>query len=312
MGDVVSVMASSHAFTFVDPEKWDGYRQANREYYQRIYGVMPEAPAGVTYEDLPECRARFAKVSAAIDELREGLARQKPDALIVVGDDQNEHFKDLSPQIVLYTGSEVTTTENPEKKLVHHACDAGLASVILQGLLDREFDVTACRSLPDNHLFAHAFTPILERVTGPLSIPVILMFVNSIHFPALSPKRCYELGVAIRQIVKESDKRVSLYGSGGLSHFTAGYPWRHYRGSNTWGAIETKFDRQALSALERGDAASLAKLSSDDLLQNGEIELRSWITVAGALGEEPMQTLAYEPIYRACMAMGVARWQRAE
>jgi hypothetical protein len=309
MGEIVSIMASSHAFTFVDPDRWDGYRQANREYYNRLYGVIPEPPAGVVYEDLSECKARFAKVTGALDKLRETLARQKPDAVIIVGDDQNEHFKDLSPQIALYLGGEVTTKDSPNKALVRHACDTELSNRLFQGLIDRDFDVTGCRSLPEDHLFAHAFTPILETVTAPLGIPIILMFVNSIHFPALSPKRCFQLGQAVREIVKESPKRVALYGSGGLSHFTAGYPWRHYKGTRTWGSIETDFDRKALAALERGDSASLAKLTSQDLLDNGEIELRSWITVAGALGGKSMHTLAYEPIYRACMAMGVARWE---
>ncbi len=53
----------------------------------------------------------------------------------------------------------------------------------------------------------------------------------------------------------------------------------------------------------------LASLTSQDLLDNGEIELRSWIVLLGALGDRPASELVYEPFYRANMAMGVAYWE---
>ena len=43
-------------------------------------------------------------------------------------------------------------------------------------------------------------------------------------------------------------------------------------------------------------------------MDHGDIELRSWIVLAGAVGEVPAQVLAYEPLYRGLMGMAVAQW----
>lgn len=61
--------------------------------------------------------------------------------------------------------------------------------------------------------------------------------------------------------------------------------------------------------MRAGHGAELAKLTSADLLANGDVELRSWISLLGAVGNTPAEVLAYEPIYRGIMGMGVAYWE---
>jgi aromatic ring-opening dioxygenase catalytic subunit (LigB family) len=143
------------------------------------------------------------------------------------------------------------------------------------------------------------------------AIPVVLLFVNAIHVPAPSPARCYRLGQAIREIVESrpGHERVAVYASGGLSHFTAGYPWKAYKGPFSYGSISEEFDRQALELMGRGEAAKLAQLSSQDLLANGDIEMRSWLVLLGMVGSIPMRLLAYEPLYSALMGMTVGYWE---
>jgi aromatic ring-opening dioxygenase LigB subunit len=104
------------------------------------------------------------------------------------------------------------------------------------------------------------------------------------------------------------DKRIAIYASGGLSHFTAGYPWRFYRGPFGYGCISEDFDRKVLQWIADGQASKLAELSSAELLDHGEIELRSWIVLTGAVGAVPARVLAYEPLYRGLMGMAVAQW----
>jgi len=142
-------------------------------------------------------------------------------------------------------------------------------------------------------------------------IPVVLVFVNAIHVPAPSPARCYGLGRAIKEIVESRpiDERVAIYASGGLSHFTAGYPWKHYKGSYGVGSISEEFDRKAVAHMAKGDGEKLTQLTSQDLLDNGGIEMRSWITLVGAVGKVPANVLAYEPFYSGVMGMGVAYWE---
>jgi hypothetical protein len=61
--------------------------------------------------------------------------------------------------------------------------------------------------------------------------------------------------------------------------------------------------------MERGEGERLAHLSSDDLLDHGDIEMRSWIVVLGAVGKVPIRVLAYEPFYSGNMAMAVGYWE---
>lgn len=313
MATLVAGMASSHAFTFMTPPEWERLREFAREFYKKRWGSYPPV---LPLESMEEATMRYSRVAAGLDALRAELAAVRPDALIVVGDDQNEHFRDFSPHIALYTGDSLVTHERlnldtaaAAERPVRHACDPELARFLVAGLTERSFDVVNCRAFEKDRCIAHAFTPILETISGPLGIPVVLVFVNSVHLPALTPKRCYALGAALAEIAAESGKRVAFYGSGGLSHFNAGYPYDQYRGPHRWGAMVADFDRRILRLLEEGKSAQLAELTSEDLLDNGELELRSWITVAGAMGSRRLHTLAYEPISRASMAMGVARWK---
>src|SRR5712691_11659215 len=78
---------------------------------------------------------------------------------------------------------------------------------------------------------------------------------------------------------------------------------------NSRRSISEEFDRRLLSWMAAAQGHLLADLSSEDLLANGGIEMRSWITVLGAVGDTAAQVLAYEPFYSAIMAMGVAYWQ---
>jgi aromatic ring-opening dioxygenase LigB subunit len=128
--------------------------------------------------------------------------------------------------------------------------------------------------------------------------------------PAPSPARCYRFGQVIRDAVAGCADigRVAIYASGGLSHFTAGYPWQHYSGPYGHGDIDEDFDRAILGLLAAGRGSDLARLSSGDLLDHGEVELRSWIVALGAIGDVKPTLLTYAPLFRAIMGMGVASW----
>src|SRR5262245_60001650 len=108
MGKIVAGLASSHAGTFAAPETWDARRARNRAIYQRRFGVEPPQPPQLEAETLEANRDRYARVQAGLGRLRAELEARRPDALIVVGDDQNENFsEDIMPQLAIYTGARV-------------------------------------------------------------------------------------------------------------------------------------------------------------------------------------------------------------
>jgi aromatic ring-opening dioxygenase catalytic subunit (LigB family) len=309
MGRIVAGLASSHAFTLMDPARWDEFRERNRGIYERRYGVAP--PVHPKVEQERDVAQRFSHIRRGLQDLQRHLAALRPDALIVIGDDQNENFKDDNlPQIAIYLGEQVIAVDRATKERKTYRCEAQLAREIFEGCVEAGFDMSSSQRFPNEELLSHAHGPPLSVLTPHADIPIVLLFVNAIHVPAVAPARCYELGRSIARIIAAGRaRRVAVYASGGLSHFTAGYPWPHYKGPESYGGICEEFDRKALQLMAEGRGAELAKLDAAELLKHGDIELRSWITLLGCVGASRASMLTYEPFYRALMGMAVGYWK---
>jgi len=310
MGQIVAAMASSHAYTFTKPETWDERRNRTRGNYARRYGYEPPERPEVAQESFDDDVVRFRNIDAALESLRSHLRELRPDALILIGDDQDENYRTNNlPQLAIYTGSELTTFEHGS----HYRCDADLARAILTTAVESEFDLASSESFGDAGLISHAHRDILRFHDPEGSLALVPVFVNAIHVPGPTPRRCYEFGRIIRQAVEQSpdEKRVAIYASGGMSHFTAGYPWPHYEGPATVGSICIDFDHELTTAMRDGQSARLAELSSSDLLANGGIEFRQWLVMLGVLGDAKPRELVYEPFFRAVMGMAVGYWDLA-
>lgn len=311
MGRVIAGLASSHAFALLDPAEWSEPLQRNRAGYARRYGELPPEHPRLALETDADVRRRYARITDGLAHLRRKLDATRPEALIFVADDQNENFTEANlPQVAIYLGDQFLATSRDGADGPRYRCAPGLATAILHQCVEADIDMAAVRSLPDDRLFAHAFGPVLQVVDPAARIPVVPVFVNAIHVPAPSPGRCYYLGQTIRRAVERyaAVGAVAIFASGGLSHFTAGYPWPHYEGPFAYGSISEEFDRALLSRLEAGDGHALAALTSKELLDHGEIELRSWITMLGAIGDARPELLVYEPFYRGIMGMGIGCW----
>ena len=312
MGKLVAGMASSHAFALTEPTEWDAGRLRNRQMYARRYGDLPPEQPQVAEETDEDLQARYSRIRDGFDFLKQQLEETRPDALVLVGDDQNEYFTESNlPQIAVYLGDDfLARGRDPKGETAAYRCNPGLAEAIFSEAMNADIDMASVRTFPDNVLLAHAFGPILRRVDPEARIPVVPIFVNAIHVPAPSARRCYYYGQVIRRAVEQhaGAGRVAIYASGGLSHFTGGYPYGHYRGPFSYGSISEEFDQRILGQMEAGEGSKLAELSHDDIIGNGEIELRSWITMLGAIGDRRPERLVYEPFYRGIMGMAVGYW----
>jgi aromatic ring-opening dioxygenase LigB subunit len=312
MGSVVAAMASSHAFAVTPTDKWDELRERNRIVYAQRQNVAVPPLVRATEESFADVRTRYARVHDGLLELRRLIAKSQPDALIVIGDDQNENFTAQNvPQFAIYTGAEALFFDRLFKQEKTYSCAADIAQTILAHAVEAGFDLSFAESFPEKRLLSHAHVEPLTRLLLPAAdLPIVPMYVNAIHPPSPTPARCYTFGQVLGKIIRKrlGDKRIAIYASGGLSHFTAGYPWRHYHGPFGYGQISEEFDRRIMQWITDGQGRKLADLTSSELLDHGEIELRSWIILAGAVGEVPGKVLAYEPLYRGLMGMAVAHW----
>lgn len=311
MGAIIAGMATSHAFTFMEPEDWDSFRERNRDSYLRRRGAEAPVHPKIALETTDRNRERFENIRAAHRKLREQLDATRPDSIIVIGDDQNEVFVNGTiPQIAVYKGGDFTLSPRFTTGKTRYRSHPSLAETLLVGGVAEGFDVAVIDSFEDDVLSSHAHAQVLEALVPKADIAVVPIYVNAIHHPALEPRRCYEFGQLIRRVIssRPRSEKVAICASGGLSHFTAGYPWDQYEGPFFYGAISESFDREIIEAMKRGEGDRLAKLSGADLMANGDIELRTWIVLLGALGRTVPQLTVYEPFYRAIMGMAVASW----
>jgi hypothetical protein len=311
MGKIVNAMAMSHAFAMIDPGDWDKTRAENRARFIERQGVEPPPVAQLSNSSEEDDKKRFKRILDAQGSLRQSLADSRPDTLILVGDDQNENLtRENVPQIAVYAGGDFNARLRREKTARKVEANQELARKILLDGVKRGFDLASLGAFADNTLISHAHVQALNMLFPNSAPKVVLIFLNAIHHPAPEPARCYAFGKLLADVVADlpADERIAICGSGGLSHFTAGYPWRYYSGPFTYGSISEDFDRKLMDYIGRGDGRALADLTSDDLLNHGEIEFRAWVAVVGAIGNVKPSVAVYEPFYRAIMGMGVAAW----
>lgn len=177
--------------------------------------------------------------------------------------------------------------------------------------MEAGIDLAYSRSFSNDALISHAHRDVMNFLDPKGQLPIVPVFMNAIHVPGPTPRRCYEFGQALRAAIRShpEDKRVALYASGGWSHFTAGYPYARYQGPHTLGSIAVDFDRRLERLLAEGRGSETAGLSNRDLIDNGDPEFRSWIALLGAVGDRKPHYLAYEPFYRGVLGMAVGCWR---
>jgi hypothetical protein len=151
---------------------------------------------------------------------------------------------------------------------------------------------------PRRQGMAHAFAyPVCRWFAGKRP-PMLPITINTCYPPNwISPKRAFALGRAVREAVLswQSDARVAIVTSGGLSHFS----------------VDEEIDHLALNGLTNADEHILSGLPRWKL-QSATTEILNWVAAAGAMGSIPMELLTYQPGYRSPAGTGcgcaVGRW----
>jgi aromatic ring-opening dioxygenase LigB subunit len=309
MAEIIAAMASSHAYTFYLPEQWDERREVSRARFAKKYGSDPPILPELDKETLEGNQRRFKPIREGLDTFKATLPRLQADTLVLIGDDQNENYREFVPQFSIYTGERIVSADNESNTTFEVPCDAELARRLVEDAVEAGFDVAFSRSFPEDRLLSHAHAQILNFLRP--QIPVVLVFVNSICPPAPTPARCYQFGRALRGGIERfgQPRKIVAYASGGLSHFSAGYPYEAYGGPRRMGAIAEDLDKQVVDWIVSGRAEQLGTLTSKQLIDNGGIEYRQWITLMGMLDARKPDWLHFGAFYRGIMGMGVAYWQ---
>jgi hypothetical protein len=260
-------------------------------------------------------------VKRSVSRLKQDLADANVDVVVVIGDDQMEMMDWGNMQsLAVYWGEELISA-NPQSRVRRFGAGLDISDVwqgmgmdanhrwpghqplalhFIAGLIERKFDVGAMREVTDLEEggIGHAFCTIEVQLMGEEKLPLVPVFINNYWPPnQLPPERCYELGLALRELIDSypDDLRVAVVASGGLSHFVT----------------DEELDRRVLDALRAGDRDALCSLPLH-LLNSGNSEIRNWITLAAACADLQIAWDEYVPVYRTPAGTGCgltfARW----
>ena len=299
-------LASSHAPALFEPaERWSVV-------YSRIPEYMKESqPQTAKLETVEVIEGYLERTNHAFDQLGDALVAYRPDALVVIGDDQGDMFdRSINPSLYLYTGDSLWGLDKTsywpleERNRVEFECHSELSKFVLKGLVKRGFDMASGSEFNPlgrpHHGVSHMVAQPVPRLLPNLDVPIVPIFLNEYFPPLPTAARCHDLGVALAEIYAERPERIAIYASGGLSHDPGG---------PRAGWVDEPLDRWFLERLERNDLEALKHLFTfdSDTMRGGTGEIRAWITVAAAM-DRPAKVLDYIRAHHAKTGLGFAYW----
>ncbi|MBI4240090.1 MAG: hypothetical protein HY613_00100 [Candidatus Rokubacteria bacterium] len=228
-----------------------------------------------------EDRDLVLRVHGAFARVKQRLADARLDAICVIAGDHIEgFFLNAVPAFAVFVGSEVSGQFGRYRYTlpVHEP----LARAILEQGIERGFDLCYSQEIRLDYAF---YIPLHFTVPEP-RVPIVPLYVNVYLPPQPTPRRCYAWGQALRAILDARSERVALMASGGMSHVP---------GTDRYGSPDYDFDRRLLQALAEGRGLETATLTGEELDKAGNVELRTWITLLGAVGQARAEVFCYEP-----------------
>ena len=309
MAKITFAVGSSHGPTNrTPPEDWlrlgGGDQRDPRFDYQAHLAKARDLTNDLS---LPVRQERGANLLAALDALRSAVAAADVDVMVVVS---NPHriWPDDSQAVFGVMRSDKfavpvpdNTPFNPDarfdgsrgrkREMVDKAGHPDLANHLITGLIGRGFDIACKDALREGEGIDEAFGFVYDLMPEGATTPVV-PFLLSRYLPyQASAARCVALGHALRETIEawDSDLRVGLMASGGLSHQV----------------IDEELDNRVIAGLTKGDLGDLAELPQDQLNgAPGTPEILNWVTVGAAMAPTNMSLVDYVTAYRSMAGTG--------
>jgi aromatic ring-opening dioxygenase catalytic subunit (LigB family) len=243
------------------------------------------------------------RIEAAFGELRQSLARARPEALIVFTAEHWANFflDHMSPYCIgrapSFSGpiepwlriERVTVPGHPQ-----------LASELLNALYARDIEP----GFTDEMALDHGTMVPLHFITPETDVPIVPVVFNTLALPLPSPRRSFALGEITGEVARASALRIGIVATGGMSHDP---------GERQHGRIDQAFDQAFLDQMRSGNSDRLKQYTISELAAAGAgaLELVTWIALAGALKGAPGQVLAYEAVVPWATGIGAMSFQIA-
>jgi aromatic ring-opening dioxygenase catalytic subunit (LigB family) len=284
---LVSALAASHAPNILlEPgAEWEDFMNLH-------YSMAPQGSA--TRPTLDQQKKLRQDAEESFGALRAAMEQARPDVLIVVANDQFVNFFwNNIPTFFVTTADEVKGQFTRHR--FHYRNHKELGRTIVRRGMERGIDFSFGEHIELQHT---QVVPLYFLLREP-KIPILPIYVNTWVDPAPSPRRCYQVGELIREVADDSNDRVAILATGGLSHFP---------GSPRIGEIDTEFDHKLLALMREGKGRSLVDYSVQELLQAGDTEFLNWMVVVGAVGDAKAAYTSYMPDFVAT-GWGFVSWK---
>jgi Catalytic LigB subunit of aromatic ring-opening dioxygenase len=291
------------------PELWHLHAERDRNNPNLNFPELVEsAPPGIEAELTAAVYQRKHEVcQRAIAALGDALNEIEVDAVVVIGDDQHELFREeCLPAFAIYTGADLVDIPTPIETahpshvpalwsrhntfVEKYPTAPALATHLTASIMRQGFDIATAAKQYDGRGLGHAYTFVRLRLMRDRVVPIVPVFINC-YFPPNqpSPDRCFLFGKALRRAIDEwpHDRRIAIVASGGLTHFV----------------IDEAVDRRVLLGIGEKRCELLRNLPAEKL-NSGSSEIRNWIAAAGALEDFPATILDYVPAYRSAAGTG--------
>jgi 3-O-methylgallate 3,4-dioxygenase len=191
--------------------------------------------------------------------------------------------------------------------------NSALGKHLIEYLTEAEFDVAHSRYLredymyggsigpasyiknirvtkPRRHGMGHGFSFVVKRIMDNNPFSIVPINQNTCYPPnSPTPRRCYRFGQAIRSAIEawDSDARVAVMASGGLSHFVT----------------DEVVDGMAIKGMMEKNGEILGSLPRERLLSAAS-EIKNWVTLSGATEHLTPEVVGYEAVYRSPAGTG--------
>jgi OH-DDVA oxygenase/3-O-methylgallate 3,4-dioxygenase len=327
MAEIVLAMATTHGPQLhTTVEQWQARLKAdkarkhpfrNGEYSFDDLVAMRRHEGLEAKSSLESQRGYHARCQAAMAKMADKWDEVGADVAVILGNDQNEVYEtdELNPPFMVFFGETIPNYPQSEENRAKappgvaeaefgHATETykeypgvpELGRHIINTMMEHEFDVAASKSWPKRakNGASHAFGHIYRQVMRDAVVPSVPIYQNTFFPPNQpTPARSYRFGQIVKKAIEswQSDKKVAVFGSGGMSHFV----------------IDEEFDRKFVAALKANDEDYLTSIPLR-ILQSGTSELKSWISLAGLVEgmKSQMHEIDYIPCYRSPAGTGTA------
>jgi protocatechuate 4,5-dioxygenase beta chain len=209
------------------------------------------------------------------------LAAHKPDVAVVFYNDHGlNFFLDKLPTFAIGAAPQYSNADEGWgiPQVPPFPGDVDLSWHLIESLVAEDFDLTTCQEM----LVDHAVTNPMQLMYPDQhwGLRIVPIAINTGQFPLPSARRCHALGEAVGRAIRswDSDSKVMILGTGGLSHQLDG---------ERAGFINRDFDLAFMDSLVH-DPRWATQFNTHQLVEKAGtqgVELLMWLAARAALGE---------------------------